>query len=86
MERLDSGPMFLSQNERKAESVSEDQDAVETDTTSEAKLNEEQKDALITYDLASERYILKTLEGYKMTSAEELFSKISKTSKFMQMD
>ena len=78
--------MFSSQNERKTECESKNQDAAETDTTSEAMLNEEQKAALVAYDLASERYILKTLEGYKMTSAEELFSKISKTSKFMQMD
>ena len=52
--------MFSSLNERKIESVSEDQDADETDTTSEAKLNEEQKATLVAYDPASERYILKT--------------------------
>ena len=57
---LDSGPMFSSLNERKIESVSEDQDTNETDTTSEAKRNEEQKATLVAYDPASERYILKT--------------------------
>ena len=66
--QLDSGPMFSSPNERKTESVNEDKD-------------EEQKATLVAYDPASERYILKTSEGHKMMSADELFSRLDKDLK-----
>jgi len=72
--------MFSSPNEKKTVSVSEDQDADEIDTTSEAKWNEEQKATLVAYDPVSERYILKTSEGHKMI-AGELFSKLDKDLK-----